>query len=138
MVAYSFKSIFVPAIRAGLGFDFGINSPTLRPKRQTIRAVGLRRHARPGETLQLYTGMRTKQCEKIGDARCVGIDHIAIRFPYAGKAAKVVIGRRKVADLEDFAALDGFETWADLQKFWYVNHPDIDEFVGVRIRWEPL
>ncbi|MEJ0016825.1 MAG: ASCH domain-containing protein [Acetobacteraceae bacterium] len=46
MVAYSFKRDFAAPILAGI-------------KRQTIRA-DRRRHARPGEVLQLYTGMRTK------------------------------------------------------------------------------
>lgn len=45
MVAYSYKRRFVTPIRVGLG---------LLPKRQTIRAHGLRRHARAGEELQHY------------------------------------------------------------------------------------
>ena len=53
MVAYSLKPRFIPPILSGA-------------KRQTIRAISRRRHAIPGETLQLYTGMRTKQCRLIG------------------------------------------------------------------------
>lgn len=45
MVAYSFQKRFVEPIRSGR-------------KRQTIRA-DRKRHARPGEVLQLYSGMRT-------------------------------------------------------------------------------
>lgn len=61
MVAYSFKSGFVPAIRA-------------RTKRQTIR-LPRPRHARPGEMLQTYCGMRTKSCFRIiPDPRCIGVD----------------------------------------------------------------
>jgi hypothetical protein len=52
MVAYSFQKQFVPAIISG-------------KKRQTIRAFGKRRHAYVGEPIQLYVGMRTKQCAKI-------------------------------------------------------------------------
>lgn len=105
MVAYSFKKRFVAPIRAGLGLimkddkgnwlqcesviDDGATvshpfdpykdlAPEARPKRQTIRAIGKRRHARPGETLQLYTAMRTKQCEKIGEARCIAVLPIRI------------------------------------------------------------
>ena len=51
MVAYSFKARFVPLIREGL-------------KTQTIRAQRSR-HARPGELIQLFSGMRTHLCEKI-------------------------------------------------------------------------
>lgn len=78
MVAYSFKKRFVDPIRVGLSsvslsFD-------CQPKRQTIRSIGKRRHARPGETLQLYTAMRTKQCRKIGDARCMGVEGVLLKW----------------------------------------------------------
>jgi len=56
MVAYSFKAQFREPILAGT-------------KRQTIRA-DRKRHARLGEALQLYTGMRTRQCKLIGRATC--------------------------------------------------------------------
>jgi hypothetical protein len=48
MVAYSFNPIFVGPILAGT-------------KRQTIRAER-KRHARPGEAMQLYTGMMRWWC----------------------------------------------------------------------------
>jgi hypothetical protein len=87
MVAYSYKRRFINPIRVGLGlpplFQFGPHKlvgdmdAEIRPKRQTIRAFGKRRHARAGEILQHYTAMRTKQCTKIGDARCAGFDDMA-------------------------------------------------------------
>lgn len=52
MVAYNFQSRFAGPIKRG-------------EKSHTIRKNGKRRHARPGEPLQLYTGMRTKSCKKI-------------------------------------------------------------------------
>jgi hypothetical protein len=61
MVAYSYKARFVAPIRVGLDLptlaehlEMGGYHPgqIIRPKRQTIRAKGKRRHARPGETLQ--------------------------------------------------------------------------------------
>ena len=51
MVAYSFKSQFEEPIVA-------------REKRQTVRGFR-KRHARPGEPIQLYVGMRTRNCRKI-------------------------------------------------------------------------
>lgn len=94
MVAYSFKRQFVAPIRIGLGkevFDaaYRSDSVVLRPKRQTIRAIGKRRHARVGETLQLYTAMRTKQFQLIGKARCTVVRHIIITF---GKLSGVSVG----------------------------------------------
>jgi hypothetical protein len=63
MVAYSFNRRFVPAIESGI-------------KSQTIRAPR-RRHARPGEWLQLYTGMRTKSCRLIrADVVCSRLDEV--------------------------------------------------------------
>lgn len=147
MVAYSFKRLFVPAIRIGLGLDPQDPEPGARqPKRQTIRAIGRRRHAQPGDTLQLYTAMRTKQCEKIGDARCTEVRRIEILFPFPGgrKKPAVCIGHRTTSnwlasqELDYFAARDGFEKWEDLAEFWRVNHPGVTDFVGVMIRWEPL
>ena len=54
MVAYNFQEQFVAAIVDGR-------------KRQTIRAIGKKRHAEPGERIQLYTGMRQPGCRKIID-----------------------------------------------------------------------
>jgi hypothetical protein len=115
MVAYSFKKQFVPAIQSGR-------------KRQTIRALR-RRHARPGEMLQLYCGMRTATCVKIvPDARCIGVDDV--RFDLASMADAEVPATyaemRKMiddrafhlsingiplarADFDRFASDDGFE-----------------------------
>ncbi len=46
MVAYSFNPRFIEPIRQGL-------------KTQTIRSYSEARQPRPGQLLQLYTGMRT-------------------------------------------------------------------------------
>lgn len=87
MVAYSYKAGFVAPIRVGLGlavldlhYELGGYLPgqPIRPKRQTIRANGRRRHARPGEALQHYHGMRTTKCFKIGDARCKGVSDVRL------------------------------------------------------------
>lgn len=60
MVAYSFQKEFSPLIVDGL-------------KRQTVRGHR-RRHARPGEMIQLFSGMRTRHCRKIiPDPVCTGI-----------------------------------------------------------------
>lgn len=64
MVAYSFHRMFAPDVEAMI-------------KRQTVRAHR-KRHARIGEPVQLYTGMRTKQCRKlvIPDPICHRVDEI--------------------------------------------------------------
>lgn len=162
MPAYSFKKRFVPNIRAGLGLigimegkveipcEFVIDDgstvarpfdpmrdldPPVRPKRQTIRAEGKRRHARPGETVQLYCAMRTKQCFKIGEARCVSVDPITIGV----RKSKLEIMRFKPnpIGLDAFARADGFADIGEMHAFWVKEH-GLGLFKGVLIRWEPM
>ena len=135
MVAYSFQKRFVEPIR------FGLRSPPfcsveldLWPKRQTIRA-DRRRHARPDEELQLYCGMRTRQCFLIGRAACIGIRPIVIDL----KRETIKLGDLVFAgaSLSSFARCDGFSNWMDMRDFWRETHGG-DKFSGVLIQWEPL
>lgn len=124
MVAYSFKGLFAPKI-----LD--------ESKRQTIRA-DRRRHARPGEELQLYTGMRTKQCRLVGRAVCTSIRRVVISFGRGCADQVRVDGAPIGSTLDEFARADGFEDWAGLSAFWRVNHPGVDRFEGWLIEWGPL
>jgi hypothetical protein len=151
MVAYGFKERFIDPIKSGLGTYepiLGLQPKLVRPKRQTIRAVGKRRHARPGEILQLYYGMRTKQCRSIGVARCTEARDIVLTF---GKLSAVSIGGTHMPDgsqqrqtcymgggLDTFAQMDGFSGWADMVRFWNDEHGSIEDFIGVLIEWEPI
>lgn len=147
MVAYSFKKRFVDPIRVGissisLSFD-------CQPKRQTIRAIGKRRHARPSETLQLYTMMRTKQCRKIGNARCVSVEGVLLKwsewpvfmtYDISEREPGVwrrVGGIRPILDMEAFARLDGFADFSDMASFWREEHGP-ETFEGMLIKWEPI
>lgn len=138
MVAYSFKAQFAEPI-AG------------RIKLQTVRGPR-KRHARPGESLQLYTGMRTKYCRKIvdPDPTCIALDHIWMRVD--GRASELIeaitingidLGNEEI---EAFAIADGFGSQlADgfarrrMGQFWIANH-DVNavgyDFEGFVIRWE--
>jgi hypothetical protein len=150
MVAYSFKERFIAPITKGLGREFieGWGSPIpvradIQPKRQTIRAIGKRRHARAGEILQLYYGMRTKQCRSIGVARCVAAYPISMKL---GKRSIAVliddgtpIGFAVVGDVvDDFAQADGFANADQMLEFWRKEHPGITDFKGVLIKWDPI
>ncbi|MCJ2020561.1 hypothetical protein MKK84_24560 [Methylobacterium sp. E-065] len=126
MVAYSFKSRFGAPILAGT-------------KAQTIRAerTGKSRHARPGELVQLYTGMRTRQCQKLGEARCLEVLPVKIDLLLSVLfIGDVCFGGPKA--LDEFAQQDGFADWHDLVAFWVAEHPGVDLFEGVLIRWQPL
>ena len=142
MVAYSFQPMFVDPIRVGLG----LLKPkkVIRPKRQTIRAAGRKRHARPGEIVQLYTRMRTPQCEKIGEGRCTGVAPIILvldREPYVEIGVLMEMPKKviqRLDSLDHFATQDGFEDWAQLRAFWAKHHPRVITFRGVIIFWEPV
>lgn len=141
MVAYSFKARFVGRIETGLRIrtdeDFTLQHPA---KTQTIRAIGKRRHARPGENVQLYYAQRTKQCRQIGTGLCTSSDPCELNF----KRNRVVIrGGGRVTHalaraLNAFARADGFHDWDDLVAFWAHEHPGIFIFDGQLIRWSPM
>lgn len=150
MPAYSFMRRFVDPIRVGLGL-LKVSPPDNlpRPKRQTIRAVGKRRHARVGETVQLYTGMRTKNCELIGNARCTAVQGVHLKWsewqsfftfdvwqpePDTYKRHGDLLA---IADMDAFARADGFDSFADMEKFWQATH-GLATFEGLLIQWEPL
>ena len=120
MVAYSFKKQFRAPILAGT-------------KVQTIRA-DRKRHARVGEALQLYTGMRTRQCSLIGQAICQGV--IPIKIDLTENC--IDLGgsiRRGWGALDPFARNDGFDGWLSMACFWRENHPNTSVFSGVLILW---
>lgn len=123
MVAYSFKKHFAAPILAGT-------------KRQTLRN-DRKRHARAGETLQLYTGMRTKHCQLVGTATCLGVTRIRLDFE-EGRVESFETGLAvtRLEDLDAFAQFDGFTDWRALERFWRKEHPDVTEaWEGVRIQW---
>lgn len=147
MVAYSFNRRFVDAIRVGLN---GVSlSFDREPKRQTIRQVSKRRHARPGETIQLYTGMRTKSCQLIGEARCIGFEGVLLKWSEFPSFNLFDIAEREpnqwrrvgklrpIVDLDRFARDDGFPDFEEMRAFWRDTH-GLETFEGVVIKWEPL
>jgi hypothetical protein len=141
MVAYSFKKRFVDPIRRGLVSAYP-DREGIRPKRQTIRAIGKRRHARPGETLQLYCGLRTKHCFSIGVARCTEIVPVSI-FVYPDRLG-IKCGDETIpswqedrAEANAFARADGFPDMEEMAAFWLTEHGG-GKFEGVLIKWEPL
>jgi hypothetical protein len=64
MPALNFKKCFAPRIKSGM-------------KRQTIRAHRKNPIER-GDMLYLYTGLRTKNCEKLGTAVCRDVFRIVL------------------------------------------------------------
>lgn len=128
MVAYSFQQRFLEPIRLG-------------EKRQTIR-LPRKRHARQGETLQMFTGPRMKPV-RVGSALCASVQEVRLDF----QAHQVLLDDAIIldgAELDDFAIRDGFRPparfdispWAYMAKWWALTHPDQPVFAGVMIGWE--
>lgn len=150
MVAYSFAPPFRQQV-AGL------------TKRQTVRAHR-KRHARPGEPLQLYTAMRTKHCRKLveADPICSAVVPIEISTSELLDEwiASIVIAGVPLSrdEIETFAAADGFDPgrfgmtkFPDIRKpvleiatarywmgWWWTKTHGTGRFDGVLITWEPV
>jgi hypothetical protein len=125
MPTLNFKQQFRPHIRSGR-------------KKHTIRAKR-KRPIKPRDKLYLYTGMRTKQCQKIMDATCVKVEEIVIclnRTPLGPSALETcgifIEGIALNNDEKDrLAYMDGFDNFADMMKFWDGRLP----FTGDIIYW---
>ena len=100
-------------------------------KRQSIRAR--RKDGRDplqGQTLYLYTGMRTKVCRKLKDTKCLSTKPIVIEGWH-----DVIVGAKPL-DLKqekELALADGFETSCDFFKFFEKIHGF--PFYGLIIKW---
>lgn len=132
MVAYSFKAQFAGPIIDGT-------------KCQTIRA-NRKRHARVGEAIQLYAGMRTKHCRKLLEINpiCTHVETVQLEIgdDPADPLFSVSIDGRRLCDveIEEVALMDGF-TADDVQdatqrmgQFWLSVH-GAGIFDGVLISW---
>lgn len=119
MVAYNFKACFAPLVESG-------------KKRQTIRAEGKRRHARPGDRLQLYTGMRTKACRKLlnPEPECTSSQPIEIH-----SRLKMLIDDipQTLTEMRQVALNDGFESLEAFHDFFESVHGF--PFKGKLIKW---
>lgn len=83
--------------------------------------------------------MRTKYCKKIGEAQCLGTAMITIRKRSYIIHSIIDIKCTSKKDLDEFAILDGFTSWAELMKFWIEEHgPTCFPFTGTIIYFNLL
>lgn len=132
MVAYNFQKQFADAIQSA-------------QKRQTVRTIRKNGHARIGEKLQLYTGLRTKACCKLidSDPICTGVDEVEIHIKTTAEIEKIIVGKKELnnQEIEEFAAADGFKARASysarnaMATFFQKYHGN-GIFRGNVIRWE--
>lgn len=140
MAVYSFQARFVPAIECSA-------------KRHTIRKAR-RGHAKVGGPITLQTGSRFKP-RRLGTSVCTRLAWIKLDFRGDGEVQRLYHeAAREPAfatggfpgvnwghasfihprGLDDFARTDGFETWADMARFWAETHAT-EVFEGVLIEW---
>ena len=155
MPAMSFQKRFVPAVELGglvreLQNADGLTErdalrelrsefpeyDDVRPKYQTIRARRKDGHdPKPGDTLYLYTGMRTKACRKLGEVRCRSVHRVAITSAGDLKIGGTSAGPRY---RQMIAKADGFEpvhqTAFGEMLAWFERVHGLP-FRGVLIRW---
>lgn len=122
MVAIDFDARFETAIREGW-------------KTQTIRRPR-ERNPRPGDLLQLFTGMRTADCRRIcPDVRCTDVLSIEITFGDDFVIDRIVTDGVPVKDLDAFAVRDGFTDSDDMATFFKAKHGPLEVFRGFVIEW---
>lgn len=118
--AFNFQARFADAVESG-------------EKRQTIRAE--RKHPiMVGDTLHLFTGMRTKRCRKLGQAVCKSVERVEIdEFGCAWLGAS---GYDCPEDIGAFARADGFCSY-EAMRVWFEKTHGLP-FVGRLYRWDAL
>lgn len=149
MPAYSFKERFVPMVLDG-------------SKDCTIRARRKKGFAKPGDSLYLYFGIRTKWCKKLREETCTKVHTIIIQ-----KDSIIVIPRRlsdeelentpcneilptvmvlSTKEMNLLAWRDGFRpegsssenpngAWQLMKRYWMATHQL--PFIGDHIHWNP-
>lgn len=118
MVAYNFKQQFVLLVETG-------------KKQQTIRSPR-KRHTKPGEAMQLYTGMRTKACRKLvtPDPLCLSVEPLLMHDALGIKLNDHWLTKEALTRL---ALADGFADWDECLRFFNAVHGL--PFEGVLIKW---
>lgn len=119
MVAFNFKSQFAADVEQGR-------------KRQTIRQ---KRRCRPGDALQLYTGMRTRKCRKLREVCCSAVMPIIVDRDAYGRLLIFIDGREiRGSRLDDLVKADGFARRMDMRDFFAAQYGL--PFGGWLIRWD--
>ena len=124
MPAFNFQKQFVASITEGT------KTGTIRKERKDKRCP-----ADKGDTLTLYTGMRTKHCALIAEVECISVKSFMIHQGLNKQITCYKDGRPiKNQELETLAIADGFKNSTELVAFFRktAGLP----FIGWHIEWE--
>jgi hypothetical protein len=119
MGLYNFQARFVPFIVDGR------KTHTIRAKRANPDE--------PGDTLHLYTGLRTKKAKLLMRVPCAKVEPISIYKDHLGVTCIRVGSEQLRSDEKEFLAQrDGFKDFSDMMRFWDGRLP----FDGQIIHWK--
>lgn len=101
-------------------------------KRQTIRQFRRDgKRLRPGDTVKLYTGLRTRNTRLL---RTTTVESVSrIRMHVDESVIEIDGARLTTGEAHGFAQLDGFESAAEMFR-WFVDQYGAD-FDGYCVRW---
>jgi len=118
MPTLNFQKRFAPLVESG-------------QKRQTIRARRVdMRDPKPGQTLYLYVGQRTKGCRKLGESVCK-----SVHSTFIDRNMMILDGRQvSYCAASGIATANGFECVEDLVEFLEQQHHELP-FEGILICW---
>lgn len=123
MVAYNFQSRFADRVKWGT-------------KRQTVRKPRKNGHAKIGDDLQLYMGLRQPKPLLLREAVCTNVREIVIDL----KNETVTIGGglplETERELTRFARRDGFKSWQEMRAWFVETHGMETPFRGFLIEWK--
>ncbi len=119
MGLYNFQSRFVPKVLSG-------------EKTHTIRATRANPD-KPGNTLHLYTGLRTKKAKLLMRVPCMKVEEILIDCTPGGEPTNIAIDGVWLSrsEREALAIRDGFSSFFEMMEFWRGRLP----FRGHVIHW---
>lgn len=108
MPALNFKKQFIEPIESGDKIH------TIRAKRQDGR------DPRPGQTLFLYFGQRTKHCQKLAEKPCKRVRDIKLQLTANTMTVTIDGERLNPAHKFLFARADGFDgRWTKMHEFFW-------------------
>ncbi len=104
-------------------------------KLQTIRKAGKKwDKVKVGDKLTLYTGLRTKECQKLGEAEVESVEDIDIEIGFFGSFVDWCGMEATEDEVREIAKADGFDCIRDFLAFFRDHYGD--NFKGKIIKWK--
>lgn len=133
MPALDFKAQWADAVYVGAQHANGhVCTANLLPKRTTIRRPG---RARPGDTLYLYTGRRTKACRRLGEALCLAVTPVLVQPHPSGPVISLDGALLSDTEAERLARIDTAGLWCADELVAFFERTYGLPFEGELIAW---